>query len=162
MKKLILLCSIIATFAACKKVENITNTTTPTNLTNGVHSQADFDNVVAEMTSTTNSRTSKDAINLSKNTINSLRNSITFDKQGVFHGFADMGNLRNELTIEQRVLFMEKITGNNVMILGKGGKVLGYSKVLENSNAKVAMPKITYDDKHPVSCEYSYDATCVR
>lgn len=165
MKKLILICGVITTFTACKKVETLTTQTpvsTTSSITNGLHNLTDFDKVINEITNTSNDRTSKNAINLSAETINALRNSINFDKQGVFHGFGNMGNLRNELTIEQRVAFMEKLTGSRIIILDKDKKIIGQSNLNSNSNNKYALPIVCDDYAWSGSCRYHYDATCVQ
>ncbi|MBK8353110.1 MAG: hypothetical protein IPL21_16040 [Saprospirales bacterium] len=120
MKKLILICSVILLFSACKKVE----TAAKQNQTDGIQNVADFDKVIAEINnSSSSSRSSKDAIRLSVETIKAMRNSINFDEKGRFRGFNNVGKLFTELNIEQHILLSEKLSGHSIILLDENAKL---------------------------------------
>jgi len=106
MKKLILLFCVVASFAACKKNVDLTKQS-PADTYSGIKNVKEFDKLIEEIIEPINNKNERIEMNTSKlrlstEAIQELRNSIVFDKNGVFHGFKKMTITNKELSRNER------------------------------------------------------------
>jgi len=161
-KRLIITILCISAFTACKKPKNDTNAISATSYT-GIKNVSDFDKAILELGKKTGSRANKNSvkINLSKEAIKEMRNSISFDKQERFRGFLRSGLLHKELSVDQAIYFIGKLIDSPTILMDQNSKMIGNSVPVNWQ--KPLVPGVHYDWRWKLQecCERYYDATCV-
>lgn len=135
MKKVFLLFSVIALFAACKKDVDLTSQNT-TQEYSGIKNIADFDMVMSKIRQDGSSLTRLSrTLKLSEDAVTEMRNSIQFDKQGRFRGFTNSRLMNQELSVSDREFLLNTLTQNQIVIFSKDNKMITTPR---NPNGKIA------------------------
>lgn len=168
MKKLILLFCVVASFAACKKNVDLTKQS-PADTYSGIKNVKEFDKLIEEIIEPINNKNERIEMNTSKlrlstEAIQELRNSIVFDKNGVFHGFKKMTITNKELSRNEREQLLSLIANTQVIVLDKNSRIVSNPNI---NNWTKPYTLTCHDDWRwnwgqygTDCCLPNYDATC--